>query len=66
LLPISRSAAAQYLATDYWIGSDTILGCRFLDRQRHNFLPPISRSAAAQSLLSISESAATQFLIAGF
>jgi hypothetical protein len=49
LLPISGSAAAQYLTADFWIGSSTVLaadfcidsstffGCPSLHRQRRSF-----------------------------
>ena len=29
--PISGLAAAQFFAADFWIGSNTVLCCRFLD-----------------------------------
>ena len=46
-LPIYESATTQFLAADFWIGSDTIFGCRILNRQRHSRLP-ISESVAPQ------------------
>jgi hypothetical protein len=53
-LPISGSAAAHFFAADFWIGSDTVYGCRFMDRQRRN------------TWLSISETVVVQFDAADF
>jgi hypothetical protein len=72
-VPISESAAAKLLATDFRIGSDTVWGCRFLNQLQQSFWLPISGLATAQYLaadfsiasdivwLLISESAVAQF-----
>lgn len=72
-MPISESAAAKLLATDFRIGSDTVWGCRFLNQLQQSFWLPISGLATAQYLaadfsiasdivwLLISESAVAQF-----
>jgi len=36
-LLISESAATQFLAADFWIGSGKVFCCRFLNRQRQSF-----------------------------
>jgi hypothetical protein len=47
-LPISGSATTHFFADDFWIGSDTVYGCRFLDRQRRSTWLLISETVVVQ------------------
>jgi hypothetical protein len=47
-LSISRSAAAHFFVADFWIGSDAVYGCQFLDRQQRSTWLSISETVVVQ------------------